>query len=63
MTMGVPSSFLVSHRILNDPDTQAPARHDLPVASETRNDTSSNTPRSTPSGGAWTRVKSWLRVG
>ncbi|OJT04756.1 Protein UPS1, mitochondrial [Trametes pubescens] len=63
MTMGVPSSFLVSHRILNDPDTQAPTRHDVPAASETRKDTSGNVPRNTTSGGAWTRVKSWLRVG
>lgn len=63
MTMGVPSSFLVSHRIVNDPDTQAPARHDVPAASETRDDTPDIVPRNTASGGAWTRVKSWLRVG
>ncbi|KAI0823050.1 MSF1-domain-containing protein [Trametes gibbosa] len=63
MTLGVPSPFLVSHRILNDPDTKALAHREASTANAAPKDLLDEPPRPTPGGGAWSRLRSWLRSG
>ncbi|KAI0768594.1 MSF1-domain-containing protein [Trametes elegans] len=61
MTMGAPSSFLVSHHILNDSDAKAPASHAAPRVGDSKDSTPEQPPRPATGGGAWSRISSWLR--
>ncbi|KAH9853094.1 MSF1-domain-containing protein [Lenzites betulinus] len=63
LTLGASNSFLVSHRILNDPTAKAPAPHNAPVINEARNDTPGAPSSPANGGGAWSRMRSWLRSG
>ncbi|KAI0639097.1 MSF1-domain-containing protein [Trametes polyzona] len=63
MTLGAPNSFLASHRILNDPDAKTHTPQAIPAPSDAGNGTPEITTGPTASGSAWTRVKSWLRLG
>ncbi|KAI0336148.1 MSF1-domain-containing protein [Cubamyces sp. BRFM 1775] len=71
MTIGAPSSFLASHRVLNGPDAKAPAHHEIPAQRDSASPSgsapegsfSSSSQPAAPARSAWTRLKSWLRPG